>query len=160
MGDSCISWGKERLLGLFSLRIDYKFLQPSKRHAYAQTGDNVFTPVERELIFDIVRLPTTKSHCLFEFNSRYAWFILSCFFQDMTDYDDVRYCCSGADVCRNCWPLMTVAIKIIDTALRGMSRYLVNSICVLIFLTCDDCESFLIEVWCLLADYLKAFIRN
>lgn len=29
-------------------------LQPAKRHAYAQAGDNVFTPVERELIFDIV----------------------------------------------------------------------------------------------------------
>ena len=29
-------------------------LQPAKRHAYAQTGDNVFTPVERELVFDIV----------------------------------------------------------------------------------------------------------
>lgn len=29
-------------------------LQPAKRHAYGQGGDNVFTPVERELIFDIV----------------------------------------------------------------------------------------------------------
>lgn len=30
-------------------------MQPAKRHAYAQSGDNIFTPVERELVFDIVR---------------------------------------------------------------------------------------------------------
>ena len=29
-------------------------VDPAKRHAYAQVGDKVFTPVERELVFDIV----------------------------------------------------------------------------------------------------------
>ncbi|PKA46070.1 DNA primase small subunit [Apostasia shenzhenica] len=65
-------------------------VDPMKRHSYSQAGNNVFTPVERELIFDI----------------------------DISEYDDVRYCCSGSDICLDCWPLMAVAIKVIDTALR------------------------------------------
>lgn len=37
---------------------------------------------------------------------------------DMTDYDDVRYCCSGSEICINCWPLMQFAIKILDAGLE------------------------------------------
>ena len=50
----------------------------------------LFQTVERELVFDI----------------------------DMTDYDDVRTCCTGANICLRCWPYMTMAIKVIDQALR------------------------------------------
>ena len=49
-----------------------------------------FQPVERELVFDI----------------------------DLTDYDDVRTCGKEGHICNRCWPLMAVAIQIIDRGLR------------------------------------------
>ncbi|KAA0156674.1 hypothetical protein FNF29_00785 [Cafeteria roenbergensis] len=54
------------------------------------TKKGSFLPVERELIFDI----------------------------DLTDYDEIRTCCSGAGICHRCWPYMTVAIRVIDRGLR------------------------------------------
>ena len=72
----------------FKIDIGAIYNHPPKDHNKYHSG--TFKPLTKELIFDI----------------------------DMTDYDDVRKCCQGADICSKCWTLMKIAIKIIHQALR------------------------------------------
>ena len=51
---------------------------------------SMFRPLSKELVFDV----------------------------DMTDYDSIRTCCQGASICARCWSFITMAIKVVDVALR------------------------------------------
>ncbi|PLW16705.1 hypothetical protein PCANC_20194 [Puccinia coronata f. sp. avenae] len=49
-----------------------------------------FKPILRELVFDI----------------------------DLTDYDDIRRCCSDKKICTQCWKFVALAVEVLDLTLR------------------------------------------
>lgn len=57
--------------------------------------NTALTPLLRELVFDI----------------------------DMTDYDSIRTCCTGANICKRCWGFISAAVVVIDASIREHFGY-------------------------------------
>ena len=87
---------------LHSLRADVLKLNPSRfeigpvytanpRERRTLRKSTAFRPLAKELVFDI----------------------------DLTDYDEIRTCCDKANICHKCWSFVTMAIKVVDLALRN-----------------------------------------
>ena len=92
---------KTRKLKSSSLRKDIIRLNPSRfeigpvytanpRDRKVLVRSKAFRPMSKEMVFDI----------------------------DLTDYDEIRTCCNKANICHKCWSFVTMAIKVVDVALR------------------------------------------
>lgn len=86
-----------------------------------------FHPIERELVFDIdmTDYDDLRTCCRYV----YKW----CLYKKARDHSEALWHkkastqnapCSGAAICEKCWPFMTFAIKVIDSALRGARKEL------------------------------------
>ncbi|KAL2918006.1 p48 polypeptide of DNA primase [Polyrhizophydium stewartii] len=81
---------KSEILRLCPVKIDIGAVYNVKPKDARAVSSSAFVPLERELVFDV----------------------------DMTDYDEIRTCCKGAEVCGKCWNFMSIAIKVVDRAMR------------------------------------------
>ncbi|UJR34281.1 hypothetical protein I4U23_021685 [Adineta vaga] len=81
---------EKELIKMCPEKIDIGAVYSAKPKDHKMLSAAQFYPIERELVFDI----------------------------DMTDYDDVRFCCRGADICSKCWTLMRFAMQILDRVLH------------------------------------------
>uniref|UniRef100_A0A8D3DYT1 DNA primase n=1 Tax=Scophthalmus maximus TaxID=52904 RepID=A0A8D3DYT1_SCOMX len=81
---------EKEMLKMNPYKIDVGAIYSHRPNQHNTVKSGTFQALEKELVFDI----------------------------DMTDYDDVRSCCSAAEICSKCWTLMTIAVHILDRALR------------------------------------------
>lgn len=80
---------KQNLVTRVPFKIDIGAVYNLPPIKHITTEKKAFIPLQKEMVFDI----------------------------DMTDYDDVRACCEGAQVCMKCWEFMTVATHLLNRTL-------------------------------------------
>jgi len=81
---------KQTLVDRVPYKIDIGAVYNIAPDRHNASDKKAFVPMQKEMVFDI----------------------------DMNDYDDVRTCCQGANVCERCFKYLKIAMKIISDILK------------------------------------------
>jgi DNA primase small subunit len=84
-----LEW-KQKVMEQQPMRMEIGAVYTAPPKIHNTITKDAYYPLQRELVFDI----------------------------DMDDYDDIRHCCKGANVCKKCWSFLTCAIQTLNRALR------------------------------------------
>jgi len=102
-------------------KIDIGAVFTHKPDQHKTLKSDVFHTVERELVFDIdlTVSDTTRNHPLVPTLCEHACVMhVAHTTHTSQDYDCVRTCCTGANICNRCWTYMNCAVKTVDEGLR------------------------------------------
>lgn len=81
---------KKKVVKANPTRFEIGAVYPIEAKDHKSISKNLMKPISKELVLDI----------------------------DLTDYDEIRTCCQGTSICPKCWKFITLAIKVIDVAIR------------------------------------------
>lgn len=81
---------KKKVVKVNPTRFEVGAVYPIEPKNRKTVAKNLMKPISKEMVLDI----------------------------DLTDYDEIRTCCKGTSICDKCWKFITLAIKIVDVAIR------------------------------------------
>lgn len=80
---------KQELTKKIPIKIDVGAVYNANPRVHKSVPVYDFKPIQHELVFDI----------------------------DISDYNDVRTCCTESNICQKCWPFMAIGAKVLNTIL-------------------------------------------
>lgn len=81
---------KKKVVKVNPTRFEVGAVYPIEPKNRKTVSKNLMKPISKEMVLDI----------------------------DLTDYDEIRTCCQGTAICNKCWKFITLAIQVVDVAIR------------------------------------------
>ncbi|KAG0679948.1 hypothetical protein C6P40_004989 [Pichia californica] len=81
---------KRKVVKVNPTRFEIGAVYPIEPKNRKTVSKNLMKPISKEMVLDI----------------------------DLTDYDEIRTCCKGTSICDKCWKFITLAIEVVDIAIK------------------------------------------